>query len=185
VTRLALAGALAAGARHLGASDNVVEGMIAGPVLVTVLDLAIGMVGRRRIDPPPVQDGQIGAPWAPQIRYGSPVVVPTPVPATPPAALDIRVGADGRVTGLEEVVSQLRDCASDIAMQERVGAAAGRAAARESSQPWLTLAAMSGAVYAGVKISRWWGEEKREIVAEASARRNSGSSVVDDWWATT
>jgi hypothetical protein len=42
------------------------DGLLAGPVLVTALDVGVAMIGQRRTEPPPAQTvAQLGAPWAP------------------------------------------------------------------------------------------------------------------------
>lgn len=70
--RLSAAGVLAYGASRAGASDSIVDGIVAGPVLVTAFDLALSTIGKKRVDPPPAHLGQ---PWAPQSRITGRTVV--------------------------------------------------------------------------------------------------------------
>lgn len=61
--------------RHVkgATADAVADGLVAGPVLVTVLDLGVSMVGLRRMEPPPVRTaGELGAPWPPQPPWALP-----------------------------------------------------------------------------------------------------------------
>lgn len=64
-----LAGAaLAYGAHRAKLPEAVVLGAVAGPALVTVLDLATSAVSLRRLDPPAARDaGSLGSPWAPRM----------------------------------------------------------------------------------------------------------------------
>lgn len=68
VVRLALAGGAGLAAERLGAPDAVSRGLVAGPVLVSALDLGVAAIGRRpRIDPPAVADpARAGDPWPPR-----------------------------------------------------------------------------------------------------------------------
>lgn len=44
----------------------VADGLIAGPLMLSMLDLGVSFVGERRLDPPPAGSAaQLGAPWAP------------------------------------------------------------------------------------------------------------------------
>lgn len=67
VVRLGLAGGAGLVAERLGAPDAVARGVVAGPVLVTALDVGVAMVPRRpRIDPPAASDpARAGDPWPP------------------------------------------------------------------------------------------------------------------------
>lgn len=71
VARLAVAGGAGFAAERLGAPEAVSCGIVAGPVLMTTLDVGVSAIGRRpRIDPPPVTDPtQAGAPWPPRPPY--------------------------------------------------------------------------------------------------------------------
>lgn len=71
VVRLGLAAGAGLAAERLGAPDEVSRGVVAGPVLVTALDVGVAAIGRRpRIDPPPVSDpAKAGAPWPPRPPY--------------------------------------------------------------------------------------------------------------------
>lgn len=43
------------------------DGLLAGPVLVTVLDAGVAMIGQRRVEPPPARTiAELGEPWAPR-----------------------------------------------------------------------------------------------------------------------
>lgn len=68
ISRVAAGVGLAVGADHLGASEEVSEGIAAGPILVTVIDGATRLIGRNNVRPPlagSVQ--QLGDSWSPQI----------------------------------------------------------------------------------------------------------------------
>lgn len=70
VARLALAGGAGVAAERLGAPESVARGLVAGPVLVTALDLGVALIPRRRLDPPPVTDpARAGDPWPPRPPY--------------------------------------------------------------------------------------------------------------------
>jgi hypothetical protein len=66
--RLGLAAGAGLAVERLGAPDAVARGVVAGPVLVTALDVGVAMIPRRpRIDPPPVSDpARAGDPWPPR-----------------------------------------------------------------------------------------------------------------------
>lgn len=76
---LRLGGGLAAAALASRAAERVAsregravaraaaDGLLAGPVLVTVLDAGVAMIGQRRVEPPPARTvAEIGEPWAPR-----------------------------------------------------------------------------------------------------------------------
>lgn len=70
VSRVAAGVGLAVGADQLGASDEVVAGIAAGPVLITGIDLATRVIGRNNVRPPLAGRPELaGAPWAPQIGF--------------------------------------------------------------------------------------------------------------------
>lgn len=68
--RLALTGGAGLAAERFGAPEAVARGVVAGPVLVTALDLGVAMIPRRRLDPPAVDaPARAGAPWPPRPPY--------------------------------------------------------------------------------------------------------------------
>jgi len=55
-------------AERAGASDSIVDGILAGPVLVTGLDLGTRLIGSRRPEPPAAgRLEDLGQPWHPQL----------------------------------------------------------------------------------------------------------------------
>lgn len=74
-TRLAIAGLLAYGTRKVGAPVVITEGIVAGAVLMSTLDIFVWsiMAWMPLINPPPVIDPKrIGEPWPPQPLYTLP-----------------------------------------------------------------------------------------------------------------
>ncbi len=99
-----------------------------------------------------------------------------PAPAPTP---DVRIGTDGRISGIEGILDQIGEAAArqvvpiiqqtvpgllkndvlpilqrDKEMQRTIGAAAGKAAA-QGLKPWLILAGLSLGVIAGVQVAKY------------------------------
>ncbi len=79
LARLLAGAALASGAAWVGAPAAVASGALAGPVLVTGLDLVARLVPSRPAVLPPVGSGGLGAPWAPSPAWAG--VTPVARPA--------------------------------------------------------------------------------------------------------
>lgn len=115
-----------------------------------------------------------------------------PAPITPraPNAPDIRVGPNGHIQGVDGMLDQIasaltrhagpmlvRDVLpavqSDVAMQERMGAAAGQAMA-DKILPWVTLGAGALGVLALVQLLKWRSESRsaRQRVSGSARTRN-------------
>ena len=73
VGRLGAAAALAYGAHRLGAPCYIAGGIVAGPVMVTALDIAVAQLPRNRVEPPVLPSGTplalAGLPWGPRLPY--------------------------------------------------------------------------------------------------------------------
>ena len=71
--RLGAGGALAYGAHRLGAPCYIAGGLLAGPVMVTAMDVVVSTLPRNRVNPPVLASGSpialAGLPWGPQSRY--------------------------------------------------------------------------------------------------------------------
>ena len=70
LVRLALGAGAGLAAERLGAPAAVSRGLVAGPVLVSALDLGVALVPRRRAEPPAVSDpSRAGDPWTPRASW--------------------------------------------------------------------------------------------------------------------
>lgn len=66
--RLAAGFGAALVADRMGAREGIVNGLVAGVVLVTGLDVGTRLIGARRIDPPSSSDpARLGESWAPRL----------------------------------------------------------------------------------------------------------------------
>lgn len=78
--RLVSASIASIAADSIGAPGEISAGILAGPVMVTTLDLGVAMVGRSRVDPPPVLVSQgpeaLGAPWPQKPLYAAGKALP-------------------------------------------------------------------------------------------------------------
>lgn len=106
-------------------------------------------------------------------------VTPAPITPTPGPPSDVRIGPDGRITGINGILDQIAEAAArqvgpliqqvvppilrndvlpilqrDKEMQREIGMAVGTAAAREL-KPWIILIGVSLGVMAGVQVAKY------------------------------
>jgi hypothetical protein len=71
-TRLAAGVASAYAAKWTGAPRPVIEGIVAGCVMMTLLDAVVSLCAPNKVNPPQAPAGRLGEPWGPVPRYALP-----------------------------------------------------------------------------------------------------------------